>query len=604
MNVAIGEGERECQRSTRMTMRCSKCGGLQRSSLDAIREVVDCLSLLSHISFSLSAFSLSRRSKMPVAGPSRPPRRTGKDSMPRDVDEDLVQGEETSASHLVSFLTGYDSRHQVDPEHDAQTSDEDRNDGSEDEFEDDLDDDDEPDDSTTTTPTKRAKTGLVGTATPRSARSTPSRRKATPRKAMTPLQLPKEGDPGFIRPSKADMYFFDMLRSSRTSGNSYSALVRPLSQALYERYATKARSLGKSKEIVEDLRQEYKTRYEQWEEELDQGFSLLCYGFGSKRRVLNDLVKERLSKRGHCVVINGHFPGTAIRDVLAQIEDNLGIPQDTPAPAAAITPLERSAFRTYAYFLPDTAISANRKRSWPISPAPMYLIIHNIDAPGLRSPRSLGILSLLASSPRIHLIASFDHLHTPLLFSSTLTDTPPHDYPPGSWEGTPLASRGFNWIYHNVTTYDDYDLELTYQRLSASSSIGGITSSSVGGISEEGALQILRSVPPMALRLLKLLLTRQLSALPPQPSAHTAYPASVFAPVFAIDNDILQRLSREKFIAREEERYNALMGEFKDHGLVVEAAADSEGRTGRWVWVPLGKAAIERVLETMSEVEV
>ena len=46
------------------------------------------------------------------------------------------------------------------------------------------------------------------------------------------------------------------------------------------------------------------------------------------------------------------------------------------------------------------------------------------------------------------------------------------------------------------------------------------------------------------------------------------------------------------------------MGEFKDHGLVVEAGTDGEGRTGRWVWVPLGKAAIERVMETLEEVEV
>jgi origin recognition complex subunit 2 len=533
---------------------------------------------------------------MAVASSSRAAKRARLDS------EDHRSGheehnDEASASHLVSFLTGYDNRHDSDHDHD---SDDQHDEASEDEFEDDVDEDGDPDEEAT--PTKRAKTGLIGTSTPRSARSTPGKRK-TPRKAATPLKLPQEGDPGFVRPTRSDAYFFSTSRASRTSGNSYSALVKPLSEAQYERYASGARSKGKSKEVVQDLLEDATRRYDQWEAELDEGFNLMMYGFGSKRRALNAFVKERLARRGHCVVINGHFPGTSIREVLGQIEDTLAIPQDTPVPPSAIIPLERSAFRTYAHFLPADAISKAKQREWPVAMAPLFLVIHNIDASALRSPRSLAILSLLASSPNIHLVASFDHLHTPLLFSATVNNTPPHEYSPSSWNGTPPSSRGFNWIYHNLTTYDDYDLELTYQRL-ASSSSALITSSSAAGISEEAALQILKSVPPMALRLIKLLLSRQLAALPPDAATHTAHPLAPVAPVFATDNDTLQRLSREKFIAREEERFNALMGEFKDHGLVVEAQTDGEGRTGRWVWIPLGKAAVERVLETMEDVEV
>jgi origin recognition complex subunit 2 len=538
---------------------------------------------------------------MPAAGPSRPVKRARKDTSRHSPDEADGDGEEASASHLVSFLTGYNDQHHSDDGN--ASSDEDKLDGSEDEFENDVDDDEDPDEEAT--PTKRAKTGLIGTSTPRSARSTPSKsRKNTPRKAATPSQLPKEGDPGFVRPTKADAYFFSTSRSSRTSGSSYSALVKPLSQAQYERYAAKARGMGKSKKVVQDLEDDYARRFDQWEAELDAGFGLLHYGFGSKRRVLNRFTTERLANRGHCVVVNGHFPGTSIRDVLGQIEDMLGIPQDIVVPASAITPLEKLAHRIYGYFLPSTSVKPSLRKLWSASNVTLYLVVHNIDAPGLRTSRSMGILSLLASCPNIHLVASFDHLHTPLLFSTTLTHTSKHEYAEGEYSGTPLTSRGFNWLYHNTTTYDDYDLELSYQRLSASSSLGGITSSHSGGISEEGALQILKSVPPMALRLLKLLLTKQIGSLPPEASAHTAHPAAPVAPVFAVDNDTLQRLSKEKFIAREEERYNALMGEFKDHGLVVEAPVDGEGRSGRYVWVPMGKAALERVLGTMQEVDV
>ena len=545
---------------------------------------------------------------MAAASTSRKRGRGEEDEAPASPDPDL------DASHLVSFLTGYDTAPRDDDDDDgSHESDENDHAGSDVDYGE-ADNPDDEDDMDPVTPTKRSKTGLVGTrgsrSTPRSKTGTPSKRKTTPRKPKTPSMLAtplKEGMTGFLRMSKADAYFLAHSQASKTSGNSYSALVRPLAQAQYDKYTTSARSKGKDKEVLSDLQDYLSEKFLQWELELLDGFNILLYGFGSKRRLLNRFVKDRLSHKGHCVVVNGHFPHLGIRDVLAQIEDTLSIPQDIPIPPSAVTPLDRSANRIYAHFLTPQALhvgSSKRVQAHAVAEAPLFLLIHNIDSPLLRSPRSLAILSLLACSPNIHLIASFDHIHTPLLFSTTESTTPAHSYPPGSWTGVPLSERGFNWIYHNATTYDDYDLELTYQRLSSKAALGGITSSSNTGISEEGAMQILRSVPPMALRLIKLLLTRQLASLPPDPKTHTSYVGSMIAPVFATDNDTLQRLSREKFIAREEERYNALMGEFRDHGLVVEALQDGEGRSGRWIWVPLGKAAVERVLETIKDVSI
>ena len=528
---------------------------------------------------------------------ARGSRRNG--ASPNGFEED---GDEASASHLVSFLTGYDKA-RVEQEDDEEGSDEaeggPEDASDEEEYED-------PDEDANITPTKRARTGLVGLpssdrSTPRSGKSTPKRK--TPRKSKTPKDPTAPEEYGFIKTSRADAYFLSHSKASKTSGNSYSSLVRPLSQATYESHASSSRSKGKAKAQVDGLLAYQEKKFEQWELELEEGFNILLYGYGSKRRLINRFVTRTLSRVGHCVVVNGHFPHLGIRDVLSQIEDTLGIPQDILVPAAAITPLDRSAYRIYSYFvLPDSLFKALRDQA--VSGKPLYLVVHNIDSPTLRTPRSLAILSLLACCPRIHLIASFDHVHAPLLFSTTQNNTPPHTYGAGSFDGTPQPGRGFNWLYHNATTYDDYDLELTYQRLTSKAALGGISSSAVSGISEEGAGQILRSVPPMALRLLKLLLTRQLASLPADPKSHVGHPAAQVAPVFAIDNDLLQRMSREKFIAREEERYNALMGEFKDHGLVVEALADGEGRTGRWIWVPLGKAATERVLETMHETEI
>lgn len=671
-----------------------------------------------------------------------------------DGDDQYQDQDDVAASHLLSFLADYDARPALDSvdrardrrdgdgygygydEEGGGSSDEDRNAGEEEDEEDDYDDDADGDDDPDgdgidgeETPTKRAKSGLVGTP----GRSTPSRRRtgtgtpsSTPRKrkaksaAGTPSKTKSAGliatfaagvEQGIIRPSKADAYFLAHSRTSRTSGHSYSALAPPLSQATYERYTASARrdhwtSTSRIKtglaiqpssesaptkdtgqrggarvQLVQRLEDEFERRISQYESELDAGFNLVFYGFGSKRNALNSFARKRLVKRGTCVIVNGHYPGLTIREVLAQIEDALSVPADvlgpiTDAPAGTsisvagssttLSPVDRLAQRIYTYFLPPADKPKDPAATRPRTPAragevdtphrasqPLYLILHNIDSPALRSPRALAILSLLACSPRIHLIASFDHLHTPLLFSHSLTNTPPHAYASTGTGSGPASgippTRGFNFLYHNLTTYADYTLELSHQRLTTSSPLTSLSSSTA--ITEEAVAQILLSVPPNALRLLKLLITRQLASLPGEGSTHaTSHGASttatatsgrahastgaasasgMIAPVYAVDNDILQALAREKFIAREEERYNALLGEFKDHGVILEAGAIADGgaagaaessavgtagpggngnnnsnSNSRWVWVPMGKSALERVMKGLEGVEV
>lgn len=536
---------------------------------------------------------------------------------------------EASASHLVSFLSGY-ADHQSDEEeneHDLDDDDADRYEPSDQEenAEDGVNGEEE---ETRVTPRKMGLLPASANSTPRSKKGTPKKRKpgsTTPTPRRTPVKTPKRSflllgpgngedeDAGFIRASKADGYFTLMAQSSKTSGNSYSLLAEPLSKEAYEK------CIAESSKIRATLMppETFTGKFHQWEKELETGFNLLFYGFGSKRPTMNLFAQKCLAKKGHVVVVNGFFPGLGIRDVLNEVEDRLEVPQNVSVPAYCSTPLERAAHRIYAYLLPSVAIQSCSRKNWPTASAPLYLVIHNIDAQSLRTPRSIAILSLLASSPRIHIIASFDHVHTPIIFSTSLSNSPPHSYPDGGWRGTPQKHRGFNWIHHSLTTYAPYDLELSYLRLSAQSLTP--SGSGTGGISEEGALQILKSVPVKAARLLKLTLTQQLSRLPSHPKWHVAYPApssgSGIAPPFAVDGNLLSKSAKDKFIATEDERFEAFMGEYKDHGLVAEASVASEidenrdgpvveGRKeGRWFWVPLGKAAIERILQSMQDIE-
>ncbi|WVQ76336.1 hypothetical protein IAR50_006001 [Cryptococcus sp. DSM 104548] len=535
-------------------------------------------------------------------------------------EEPEEEEEQQGASHLVSFLTGF-ADHHVDDDHNPNAHDDfsDDPDQYDEEPEEDPEEEEaeiDPDQDERHTPMSSRKTGLVGVATPRSGRGTPKKRKApgsaTPTPRKTPKRGPADGEAegaageGIIKKSTADAYFA-LMKNSRTSGNSYSLLAEPLSARAYDKYISESSSVRGR--ISPPERSQH--RFHRWFKELEAGFNLLFYGFGSKRPTLNLFAQQELVKRGHVVVINGTFPGLGVRDVVGEIEDRLGVPQVIAVPPSCSTPLERAAHRIYAYFLPPSAIPSSQEAEWPTASAPLYLVIHNIDAPSLRSPKSLAILSLLASCPRIHLIASYDHVHTPLIFSSSLFNNPPHTFSPDSWSGTPPPSRGFHWLNHSLTTYAPYDLELSYLRMSAQT-LTPSTSGMGGGVSEEGTLQILKSVPPNSARLLKLLLTLQLSRLPSNPKWHVAHPASLSAsaPPFAVEGELLKKQAKDKWIAREDERLEAFLGEYRDHGVVVEAAqgrggedGEEEGKEGRWLWVPLGKAAVERVLESMVGVE-
>ena len=59
---------------------------------------------------------------------------------------------------------------------------------------------------------------------------------------------------------------------------------------------------------------------------------------------------------------------------------------------------------------------------------------------GLRSREAQALLSRLAACPCISLLASFDHVNTPLL-----------------WDAACLAS--FNWLHFDVTSYQPYVAE-------------------------------------------------------------------------------------------------------------------------------------------------
>jgi origin recognition complex subunit 2 len=490
-------------------------------------------------------------------------------------------------------------------------------------YDDEVDDDgDDMDGVIVTTPSKSRKRGedspfSTPDVTPSRRRDAAKRKQRTPRKTTIHID---PSAPGFVRPTAADAYFLAAARPRR-KGIQVSGTVdgAKLTNGKKRRKvdadgdggvddeAGEENGLMVKKTITLEERQaaskaENELQYAQWENELLNGYNLIFFGHGSKRLLLDDLVATRLEKLGHCMVINGLYPGLTIKDVLLEIEMSFSDIKSCPISPDATTALEKAASRIYAYFLPEMALP--NTIIFPTSTKPLFLVLNNIDSPGLRTPKSLAVLSLLAASPRIHIVTSFDHVNTPILFSTTATTTPKHNYPTGSWAGTPLSSRGFSWAWHNATTFAPYTLEIEYAKQATVFVVAG----GAGGetVTEEGALRVLHSVTTNARRLFKLLLQRQIAAIPESAEADDAVLLTLrtsTAPTFAMDGDLLQKTAREKMIATQEERFNALMGEFKDHGLVVEFGTQEEGGRGRWTWVPLGRGALVRLVESMHDVD-
>ncbi|KAG6905823.1 hypothetical protein DXG01_000529 [Tephrocybe rancida] len=412
--------------------------------------------------------------------------------------------------------------------------------------------------------------------------ATPSRRK---RKQQEEDELPSAN---LIVETAFDAYFKHNSTRSRTSANIFSSLVPPLTAEEYAE-AIETSSKGPSLKpiqpsiLAESSREMLFVRFMR---ELAEGFNLLMYGFGSKRRVLNEFATDHCSKHGHVVIANGFQPEFTLKDLLASIER---IPGVLDTDLTSTTP-ETQSKRIYNFFS-----AAGPRR-------PLYLIIHNIDSAPLRSPKAKSCLALLALNPRIHLVASIDHINAPLLFSTSESSARKPDVhaPPPA-----VPRRGFAWLWHDLTTLAPYDFELAFvDRTSITGAHGGgprkkADALAVQGatvITETAALHVLASVTQKAKKLFALIGAKQLESIE---ESGVEGAGEKDLQQFGIGYDMLFTVARDDFIATNDTAMRSLLGEFKDHGLVV--SAQGTAGTGEVLWIPLRKERLVAVLKSLKD---
>ncbi|XP_039999938.1 origin recognition complex subunit 2 isoform X2 [Xiphias gladius] len=262
-----------------------------------------------------------------------------------------------------------------------------------------------------------------------------------------------------------------------------------------------------SKEI-QQLHSKHRKHFSKWMLQLQLGFSVLVYGLGSKKALLEDFRVSHLAQEIH-LVVNGFFPSITLKSILN---------------AMTCEVLEhQGSFRTptdQIQFITQTLKDSPDLR--------VYLLIHNIDGPMLRGEKVQSALGQLASLPNLHLVASLDHINAPLVWDQ-------------------FKQSQFNWLWWECVTFQHYAEETSYENSLLVQQTGALALSSL--------THVLRSLTPNARGIFKLLVKFQL-----ENKDNPSYTGLSF-------QDFYQRC-REAFLVNSDLTLRTQLTEFRDHKLI------------------------------------
>ena len=225
-----------------------------------------------------------------------------------------------------------------------------------------------------------------------------------------------------------------------------------------------------------------------------------------------------------------------------------------------------------------------------------------MDAPALRASKTRALLGALASLKGVQIAGSVDHINAPLLWTSTEL----------------LAGR---WLWHDLTTLAAYDAELAGADPASLRGVAALRAGDAGAadgmgvgvgvgaggqMTETAARHVLAAVTQRARKLFVLMGRRQLDALADAGSnssggggvVDSTTPAG--AGEAAIGYDMLFNLARDHFVATNDTALRALLGEFKDHGLIVTVGTGVMG-SGETLWIPLRKERLTKLLNGLEQ---
>ncbi|KAI4726755.1 ORC2-domain-containing protein [Aureobasidium sp. EXF-10728] len=344
----------------------------------------------------------------------------------------------------------------------------------------------------------------------------------------------------------------------------------------------------------------HENAFDQWLFELDQGFNICIYGYGSKRELLLDFadhIYQASDKKPHPVIVNGYSPNISVRDVLTTIAKH-----SLPSSTANKLPLQPRPLLDA--FL--SALTANPPSTL------IYLIAHSIDSPFFRKPLFQSTISALAAHPTICLVASVDTPTFPLL-----------------WDISQRSSLRF--LFHDTTTFAPYTAEL--DPVEEVNILLNRSGRRIGG--KDGVAYVLRSLPENARNLFRILVAEQLALAdstfevppgspdsdsilghsgdedmdhgnvtkptrgrgrPPKKAAPPKTKAHKTSSFVGVEYRTLYHKAVEEFVCSSEMSFRTLLKEFHDHDM-VESKKDGLGVER--LAVPFGREDLEDMLQEL-----
>ncbi|XP_034470770.1 origin recognition complex subunit 2 [Hippoglossus hippoglossus] len=259
---------------------------------------------------------------------------------------------------------------------------------------------------------------------------------------------------------------------------------------------------------IQQLHSKHEKHFSKWMLQLQLGFSVLVYGLGSKKALLEDFRVSHLAQEIH-LVVNGFFPSITLKSILNALTCEI---------------LEhQGSFRT-----PSDQIQFITQTLKDSPDLHVYLLIHNIDGPMMRGEKIQSALGQLASLPNLHLVASLDHINAPLVWDQ-------------------FKQSQFNWLWWECVTFQHYTEETSYENSLLVQQTGALALSSL--------THVLRSLTSNARGIFKLLVKFQLES-----KDNPSYTGLSF-------QDFYQRC-REAFLVNSDLTLRTQLTEFRDHKLI------------------------------------
>lgn len=272
--------------------------------------------------------------------------------------------------------------------------------------------------------------------------------------------------------------------------------------------------------LPKEIKQEVecsKKGFTDWFLYLSSGFNLLVYGIGSKISLLNDFADEFLSDYS-VLTIDAFHSSVNVRTILQKLDSELS--------------LKCSCGGRNLTELSTTICSALDRRKEDI-----FLLINNIDGPGMRESTQQKALAELAKCSYVHIVASFDHFNAPLM-----------------WNQEMLIALNFIWL--GVSTMRSYVQEI----LAGESKLLGLHEKSARLIHTKASLDVIW----LSLTSNSQMILYKIAKI----FYETKEPVEFF---------FLFRQAREDFLVQSDIALRQHLNEFSDHGLVGKKR-ESDGR--------------------------